>query len=58
MSLTSKRQDFYKNSREPVVGHMPGFAKKPGGNVVAAGGRMTNDAGEINAYDSQDLAQK
>lgn len=47
---------FYRN--EPVVAGMPGFAKKAGGEVVAAGGRMTNDDGEINAYDVKDLAAK
>lgn len=52
------RNDMYKKTREPVVGGMPGFAKKSGGNVVAAGGRMTNDAGDINAYDMKDLAAK
>jgi len=48
--------NFYRN--EPVMGNMPGFAKKSGGQVVAAGGRMTNDAGDINANDLKELAQK
>lgn len=52
------RQDLYKKTREPVMGGMPGFAKKPGGGVQAAGGRMTNDSGDINAYDAKDLAAK
>lgn len=52
------RQDLYKKTREPVIGGMPGFAKTPGGSVQAAGGRMTNDAGDINAYDMKDLAAK
>jgi hypothetical protein len=50
--------NLYKKTREPVIGGMPGFAKKSGGNVVAAGGRMTNDSGDINAYDMKDLAAK
>ncbi len=58
MTLVMPRQDFYRKSREPVVGGMPAFAKKPGQKVEAAGGRLTNDAGDINAYDLKDLSQK
>jgi hypothetical protein len=58
MTMIMPRQDFYKRTREPVIGHMPAFAKRPGGNVVEAGGRMTDASGEINAYDNNDLAQK
>jgi len=58
MTMVMPRQDFYRKSREPVVGGMPAFAKKPGQKVEAAGGRLTNDAGEINAYDLKDLSQK
>ena len=58
MTMVMPRQDFYRKSREPVVGGMPAFAKKPGQKVEAAGGRLTNDAGDINAYDLKDLSQK
>lgn len=58
MTLVMPRQDFHKGTRSPVIDHMPAFAKKPGGNVVAAGGRMTDSEGNINAYDIKDLAQK
>lgn len=58
MTMVMPRQDFYRKSREPVVGGMPSFAKKPGQRVEAAGGRLTNDAGDINAYDLKDLSQK
>ena len=58
MTIVMPRQDFYGKTREPVIGHMPGFAKKSGGSVQAAGGRMTDDSGEINAYDNKDLASK
>jgi hypothetical protein len=49
---------FYKKTREPVVGHMPAFVKQPGRSVERADGRLTNDAGDINAYDVKDLARK
>jgi len=52
------RQDFHLATREPVMGHMPAFAKKSNGQIQAAGGRMTDASGEINAYDTKDLAQK
>jgi hypothetical protein len=37
---------------------MPSFAKKSNGKIEAAGGRMTNSDGDINAYDIGDLANK
>ena len=58
MTLVMPRQDFHKATREPVIGHMPAFAKKSGGSVEAAGGRMTDSDGNINAYDIGDLANK
>jgi hypothetical protein len=58
MTLVMPRQDFHKRTQAPVIGHMPAFIKKSGGSVQKADGRMTNDAGEINANDSKELAVK
>jgi len=58
MTLVMPRQDFHRGTRAPVVDGMPGFAKKAHGKVEAAGGRMTNSDGDINAYDIGDLANK
>lgn len=58
MTLVMPRPDHHKATRSPVIDGMPGFAKRSGGQVEAAGGRMTNAAGEINAYDVGDLANK
>lgn len=58
MTLVMPRQDMFRKTREPVVGHMPAFVKQPGRAVEQVGGRMTNDQGEINASDKDELAKK
>ena len=58
MTLVMPRQDFYRPTREPVIGHAPSMIKKPGGIVQRADGRLTDSQGEINAYDKNDLALK
>jgi hypothetical protein len=58
MTMVMPRQDFHKGTRSPVIGHMPAFAKKPGGEIVEAGGRMTDSDGNINANDIKELAQR
>jgi hypothetical protein len=58
MTLMLPRQDFYKKTKEPVIGHMPSFIKQPGRAVEKTSGRLTDDAGNINADDIGELARK
>lgn len=58
MTLVMPRQDMFRKTQEPVIGHMPAYVKTAHGQVKRADGRMTDSSGEINAYDKGDLAAK
>ena len=58
MTMQQKRQDFFRKTREPVVGYMPAFVKRPGRRVEATSGTFTDSEGNINAHDEKELAQR
>lgn len=58
MTVQQKRQDFFRKTREPVVGYMPAFVKRPGRRVEATSGTFTDSEGNINAHDDKELAQR